>query len=81
MKNNYLKLRTTIHPVNGALFQIPKDNNEMLVNYNRKFIVRITADKYGKTLSISDEENGGAMYVIPLESIEDRLRYIFKGWF
>ena len=53
----------------------------MLANYNRKFIVRITADKYGKSLSISDEENGGAMYVIPLEPVEERLRYIFKGWF
>lgn len=39
--------------------------------------VRMTGDKFGKTLSLADEE-GELMLLIPLESIENDLKKILE---
>lgn len=72
--------RTTIHAVSGAIFRIPNNADERLAIFNRKMIVRITGDALGIALSISDEDNGGAMYAIPLEPIASRLKEVLKNY-
>ena len=59
-------MRTTVHDVEGIIFtNMPKE---------AKLTVRITSDKIGKSLSISDDEN--LMYMIPLEPILKRLKEV-----
>lgn len=38
--------------------------------------VRVTVDRHGKTLSLSDD-NGACMFVVALEGLEDLIR---SGW-
>lgn len=72
MKSTFIKIPnpgTTEHRIRGVQTDgdtiVPKD-----------LTVRITSDRWGKTLSISNEED--VMLVVPMEPILDRLKEVLK---
>lgn len=69
MKINLTKGRTTTHVVRG----METDCDRISA---RDITVRITSDQYGKSISLSNEDD--RMLMIPLEPIIPRLKEILK---
>lgn len=69
MKINMTKGRTTTHVVRGM-------ETDMDRICEREITVRITSDQYGKSISLSNEED--RLLMIPLEPIIPRLKEILK---
>lgn len=69
MKINMTNGRTTTHVVGGMV----ADGNRI---FARDITVRITSDQYGKSISLSNEND--RMLMIPLEPIIPRLKEILK---
>jgi hypothetical protein len=61
---------TTVKEVNGTTCIMRPDGQ--LVQILTTLVFRITKDEKGKTISLADEKLG-AMFVIPLEPVEDLL--------
>ena len=72
MKSRFIKIPnpgTTEHRIRGA-----QSDGRTVVQ--KDLTVRITSDDWGKTLSISNEDD--VMLMVPMEPILDRLREVLK---
>ena len=63
--------RTKLREVDGIMFDMKLDGS-LRPRFHR-IVFRITADNFGKSLSLCDEQQG-IMIMIPVEPVEDLIR-------
>ena len=59
--------------VDGLLVSVNQSSTSAPVMIRKRLVVRYTSDKIGKSLSISDDDNG-IMFEVPVDAIEKDIR-------
>ena len=70
----------SIQHVNGCVNCLKPNEEHISIRYMQPITVKITCDKYGMVLSLSDMANTGVQLIIPMEPIQDQLVEVIKRW-